>query len=134
MPFYVRKAFKFGPFRFNLSKSGVGTSVGVKGLRVGEKPDGQSVSSRRERWLYLRENLGTKPKQFVSGNEVSDSITEPFFPEDDPPRIIFPASWTRSDQARWLLNRHVAEISKLEELLRDHPGYLGEATLASQKS
>jgi hypothetical protein len=32
MGFYVRKSLKAGPFRFNLSKSGVGVSAGVPGL------------------------------------------------------------------------------------------------------
>lgn len=35
MGFYIRKAFTFGPFRLNLSKGGVGISVGVKGFRIG---------------------------------------------------------------------------------------------------
>ena len=35
MGFYIRKSVKAGPFRFNLSKSGIGTSVGVRGFRVG---------------------------------------------------------------------------------------------------
>jgi hypothetical protein len=40
MGFYIRKAISVGPFRFNLSKSGVGVSAGVKGLRFGtEKGD-----------------------------------------------------------------------------------------------
>ena len=32
MPFYIRKSISAGPFRFNLSRSGVGLSVGVKGF------------------------------------------------------------------------------------------------------
>jgi hypothetical protein len=36
--FYLRKSVKAGPFRFNLSKSGVGVSVGVPGFRVGTGP------------------------------------------------------------------------------------------------
>lgn len=35
MGFSIRKGFKLGPVRLNLSKRGVGYSVGVKGLRVG---------------------------------------------------------------------------------------------------
>ena len=40
MGFYFRKSFKFGPVRLNLSKSGLGLSAGVKGLRYGVRPDG----------------------------------------------------------------------------------------------
>lgn len=41
MGFYIRKSFKLGPIRFNLSKSGVGVSAGVKGARVGVNPKGK---------------------------------------------------------------------------------------------
>ena len=41
--FYVRKSIKVGPVRFNLSKSGVGTSIGVKGARFGVGPRGSYV-------------------------------------------------------------------------------------------
>jgi len=34
MGFYFRKSKKFGPFRLNFSKSGIGASVGVKAARV----------------------------------------------------------------------------------------------------
>lgn len=43
MGFYLRKSIKVGPFRFNLSKSGVGVSAGIKGLRVGSGPRGNYV-------------------------------------------------------------------------------------------
>jgi hypothetical protein len=33
MGWYLRKALSAGPFRFNLSRSGLGLSVGVKGAR-----------------------------------------------------------------------------------------------------
>ena len=42
MGFYLRRAFGFGPLRLNLSKSGVGFSVGVKGARIGVSPRGQA--------------------------------------------------------------------------------------------
>jgi uncharacterized tellurite resistance protein B-like protein len=41
--FYVRKSLKAGPFRFNLSKSGLGVSAGVPGFRVGSGPRGNYV-------------------------------------------------------------------------------------------
>lgn len=43
MGFYVRKSLRAGPFRFNLSKSGLGVSVGVPGFRVGTGPRGNYV-------------------------------------------------------------------------------------------
>lgn len=43
MGFYLRKSVRVGAFRFNLSKGGVGVSVGIKGLRVGSGPRGNYV-------------------------------------------------------------------------------------------
>jgi hypothetical protein len=58
MPFYLRKAISAGPFRFNLSKSGVGLSVGVKGLRFGIGPRGNYIHGGRG-GLYYRTSLGS---------------------------------------------------------------------------
>jgi len=43
MGFYLRKSLRAGPFRFNLSKSGIGVSVGVPGFRVSMGPRGNYV-------------------------------------------------------------------------------------------
>ncbi|NMR30544.1 TerB N-terminal domain-containing protein [Crystallibacter degradans] len=43
MGFYVRKSLKAGPFRFNLTGSGVGVSAGVPGFRIGSGPRGNLV-------------------------------------------------------------------------------------------
>lgn len=43
MGFYLRKSVKVGPFRLNFSKSGVGVSTGIKGLRFGSGPRGNYV-------------------------------------------------------------------------------------------
>ncbi|HEU5123049.1 MAG TPA: DUF4236 domain-containing protein [Verrucomicrobiae bacterium] len=43
MGFYYRKSVSLGPFRVNLSKSGIGYSVGGRGFRTG-------VSSRGRRY------------------------------------------------------------------------------------
>ncbi len=43
MGFYLRKSIRVGPFRFNLSGSGVSVSAGVRGLRVGTGPRGNYV-------------------------------------------------------------------------------------------
>lgn len=43
MGIYLRKSIRVGPMRFNLSKGGVGVSVGVKGFRVGSGPRGNYV-------------------------------------------------------------------------------------------
>lgn len=43
MGFYIRKSVSVGPFRFNHSKSGVGVSAGIAGLRLGSGPRGNYV-------------------------------------------------------------------------------------------
>jgi len=57
MGFYIRKSVSAGPFRFNLSKSGLGISVGVKGFRLGTGPRGNYVHMGRG-GLYYRASLG----------------------------------------------------------------------------
>ena len=45
MGFYFRKSIGAGPFRINLSKSGVGYSVGTRGLRTGVSAKGRRYTS-----------------------------------------------------------------------------------------
>jgi hypothetical protein len=71
VPFYLRKSVRAGPFRFNLSNSGVGVSVGVKGLRIGTGPRGHYVHAGRG-GLYYRASLG--------GAHRVASPREPFAP------------------------------------------------------
>lgn len=56
MGIYVRKSVKAGPFRFNLSKSGIGVSAGVPGFRVGTGPRGNYVHMGRN-GVYYRASL-----------------------------------------------------------------------------
>ena len=63
MGFYLRKSVKAGPFRVNLSKSGLGVSVGVPGFRVGTGPRGNYVHLGRG-GVYYRTSFapgGTSP-------------------------------------------------------------------------
>jgi len=56
MGLYLRKALTAGPIRFNLSRSGVGVSIGVKGFRVGAGPRGSYVHAGRG-GVYVRQTL-----------------------------------------------------------------------------
>lgn len=74
MGFFIRKAFRAGPIRFNLSKSGVGISAGVKGLRLGAGPRGPYLAAGRH-GIYLRESL-SRPRTRTSSaprHEFDDS-------------------------------------------------------------
>ena len=56
MPFYIQKSVSAGPFRFNLSKSGIGVSAGIKGLRIGTGPRGHYIHAGRG-GLYYRSSI-----------------------------------------------------------------------------
>jgi|GEM_PF-324630 len=62
MSFYIRKSLRAGPFRFNLSKSGIGVSVGVPGFRVGMGPRGNYVHMGAG-GIYYRTTLSPRPGQ-----------------------------------------------------------------------
>src|SRR5258708_36597627 len=74
MGFYLRKSISAGPFRFNLSGSGVGMSVGVKGLRVGTGPRGNYVQMGRG-GLYYRASLGGSRRQQPASLPTSHSYS-----------------------------------------------------------
>jgi hypothetical protein len=61
MPLYFRKSKSFGPVRLTASKSGVTTSLGVKGARVGIGPRGTYVHVGRGGVSY-RQTLASMPK------------------------------------------------------------------------
>jgi hypothetical protein len=45
MAWRFRRSLKLGPLKLNLSKSGVGYSVGVRGFRVGKDAKGRSYTA-----------------------------------------------------------------------------------------
>jgi DNA polymerase III subunit epsilon len=59
MGFYVRKSVRAGPFRFNLSKSGLGVSAGVPGFRIGTGPRGNYIRAGKG-GVYYRASLGSR--------------------------------------------------------------------------
>ncbi|MBN2579097.1 MAG: DUF4236 domain-containing protein [Pirellulales bacterium] len=67
MGYYLRKSFRIGPVRFNLSKSGIGVSAGVKGARFGVRPDGRSYVHAGRYGLYFRQELGRNRRASPSG-------------------------------------------------------------------
>lgn len=77
MPFYIKDSVSLGPFRINLSKSGLGFSAGVKGFRVGTGPRGHYIHAGMN-GIYYRKTLGglgRKPKSAsagVGGDYVSE--------------------------------------------------------------
>jgi hypothetical protein len=78
MPAYLRKAFTFGPFRLNLSKSGLGLSFGVTGLRIGTGPKGPYIHAGRG-GLYFRKSL--KDIQENQNEIIEEEIETPTEPQ-----------------------------------------------------
>jgi hypothetical protein len=70
MGFFFHKSIKFGPFRVNLSKSGVGVSAGVKGARISKGPRGTYINVGRG-GLYYRQKLDTTPA--VAGSSTTSN-------------------------------------------------------------
>src|SRR5688500_15055972 len=62
MGFFFRKSIKLGPFRINLSKSGIGVSSGFKGARISTGPRGTQVNLGRK-GLYYRKQLSHRAAQ-----------------------------------------------------------------------
>jgi hypothetical protein len=50
--FYFRKSVRFGPFRVNFSKSGIGLSAGIPGFRIGTGPRGNYVQAGAHGFYY----------------------------------------------------------------------------------
>lgn len=66
MGWYLRKSFGFGPFRVNLSKSGLGYSFGVPGARIGANSRGTYIRMGRggvyyQKYLQTNSTTETSP-------------------------------------------------------------------------
>jgi hypothetical protein len=62
MSFYLRKTVKAGPFRVSLSRSGIGMSTGVPGLRVSSGPRGSYIRVGAH-GVYYRQTLSKPARQ-----------------------------------------------------------------------
>lgn len=96
MGFYIRKSFGFGPLRLNLSRSGLGASIGVKGARLGVGPRGTYIHAGRG-GLYYRKTLGAGSSGQGASSAVPpapDSST-PTLPAAPAPREIESADVTK---------------------------------------
>jgi hypothetical protein len=76
MGWYLRKSLSFGPVRLNLSKSGLGYSVGVKGARIGTGPRGNYIHMGRY-GLYYRQSLSQG-----AHSEVAPRKPVPTYPDN----------------------------------------------------
>lgn len=83
MGLFFRKSIKVGPFRYNFSGSGMGVSVGMKGLRVGTGPKGHYVHMGRGGAYYrssLPGALSPKGDQDSNSSPGNTPSHEPLLP------------------------------------------------------
>ena len=80
MGWYFRKSFGSGPFRVNLSKSGISTSFGVKGARLNVGPRGTYISVGSH-GVYYRQRIDAPARNSLP------SIGHPQAPEPSEPPI-----------------------------------------------
>lgn len=71
MGWSLRKSFKLGPTRLNVSSRGIGYSVGVRGLRIGARAGGRGYVSGGRGMLRFQSNLG-------SSSSSASSYSTPF--------------------------------------------------------
>lgn len=86
MGFYLRKSLNAGPFRFNLSSSGLGVNVGVPGFRVGTGPRGNYVRMGRA-GVFYQATLGA-PKAGPGPSPVRPRPLQPLPAELRPSAVI----------------------------------------------
>lgn len=77
MGWYLRKSFGFGPLRLNLSKSGVGYSVGVRGARIGANSRGTYIRMGRGGIYYQKYVQTNSPGQRTEPVPIQPQFTEP---------------------------------------------------------
>jgi len=80
MSYFFRRSMSFGPIRLNLSKSGVGASVGVKGARLTMTPRGTAYITVGSHGFYYRETLSHRGG---SAGPSSSPATPPTAPSSD---------------------------------------------------
>jgi hypothetical protein len=77
MGFYFRKSANLGPFRINFSKSGIGGSLGVPGVRITRTARGTTYVTVGKGGFYYRETIST-PRFGTNQGDSSGSATEGF--------------------------------------------------------
>src|SRR5262245_15722596 len=70
MGLFLRKSFSAGPVRFNISKSGLGMSTGVKGLRIGTGPRGAYIAGGRGAVRFRQSLTGSASRSSASRSKT----------------------------------------------------------------
>lgn len=135
MAFYIRKSLRFGPLRFNLSKSGVGVSAGIKGFRVGASPRGNYVHMGRG-GLYYRASLPSPRDSKNVGQSPQPNPTAPTRTDGDVvmQRIDSASSAQIIDSSSYALVQELRQKQKKVRLARIGAFITGILTLVAFNS
>jgi len=74
MAFYLRKSFRMGPVRLNLSKSGLGVSTGVTGARIGLTSQGKAYFHAGRGGLYVRKYAPSSTPSYRQSRTVNEPV------------------------------------------------------------
>lgn len=92
MGWSFRRSINVGPFRMNLSKSGVGYSFGTRGLRVGKDATGRKYSSVSipHTGIYRRDYYS---KPTLNAAPTPAPIQSPFVRTKNGPNSLLRGRW-----------------------------------------
>lgn len=106
MGLYLRKSVRVGPFRFNLSGSGIGVSCGIRGLRIGTGPRGNYIQAGRG-GIYYRAAIPTA---------VAPRVRQPVEPKTAGPIDLKLGEFRNLDAGSSVDMQDVSSKSLLDEL------------------
>ncbi|MBV7438971.1 DUF4236 domain-containing protein [Aeromonas sp. sif2416] len=106
MGIYTRKSISVGPFRFNLSQSGLGVSAGIKGLRIGTGPRGNYVRIGA-RSIYYRSTIPSG-----SSDRIPTKNIEPIYEDYDQAPTHEPLNEIESAHVTQIVDSSSAELLK----------------------
>ena len=106
MGLYLRKSVRVGPFRFNLSGSGIGVSCGIRGLRIGTGPRGNYIQAGRG-GIYYRAAIPTA---------VAPHVRQPIDPKTAGPTDLKVGEFRNLDAGSSVDMQDVSSKSLLDEL------------------
>lgn len=127
---YLRKSFGLGPLRLNLSKSGLGYSLGVRGARIGVGPRGSYVRLGRG-GVYYQRYFSTDSSRTV---RPSDSVRPANIEEPGTPILTAPASELRDSSSDTLLQeiRQKHQKTRLASIFAVISGLLAYSLLSAR--
>ena len=78
MSWRFRRTFNIGPIRFTLEKTGIGISIGTRGLHIGRSPNGKLYVSAGipGTGFYWRKDLSKTKQESVDAEYDSDDPLE----------------------------------------------------------